>query len=65
MKLKIFEGKVDTNVIGTQAILVKNDVIGATLLLQTGQNQLTLKLSDLLEFVAKQSSEDESPNEVK
>lgn len=54
MNLKVTRQKVSNSLVGVQAGVVRNDVIGAVLVIQEGQSQLIVKLSDLLDLISSQ-----------
>ena len=58
MKLKFTESKVSQIVDGIQAGVVRNDLIGSTLVIQGADQRVTIKISDLISAIEEQKKQE-------
>lgn len=58
MKLKVTRAKANP-VVGIHAGIMKDDINGSSLVLQSGADQIQIKLSDIIELINLQESKEE------
>lgn len=64
MRLKYLELKAPDFVRGVEAHVIRNDIAGACLIIQSNDQRIEVKLSDLITAIAEQKSEDDAKAEA-
>jgi hypothetical protein len=60
VKLYYSQIKMQQMIDGTLAMVLRNDVAGSSLIIQSGTNRLEIKLADLINFIAAQEAEEKT-----
>lgn len=58
MKLKFNKGQVQNAIPGVEAAVLKNDLTGAVLVIQGGNNIINIKISDIVAHIEAQEAEE-------
>jgi hypothetical protein len=65
VKLKVLKGQAQQPVNGVQATVIRNDINGATLVIEGGTEILNIHISDLIDLVREQEKAEGEKSEQK